>query len=47
VKVDFPIERIVQNVRHFVDVVKKGIKRGEQAEKGGQQGENLPLHTVV
>ena len=36
---------MVQNVRHFVDVVKKGIKRDEKAEQGGQQGEtssNLP-----
>ena len=38
-KVNFPVERVAQNVRHFIDVVKKGIKRGEQAEKGGQQRE--------
>lgn len=38
-KVNFPVEKVVQNVRHFIDVVKKGIKRGEQAEKGGQQRE--------
>lgn len=35
----FPVDRVVQNVHHFIDVVKKGIKRDEKAEKGGQQRE--------
>ncbi|KAF8577067.1 ribosomal protein L1 [Ramaria rubella] len=33
-KMNFPVENVMQNVRHFVDVVKKGMKRTEQVEKG-------------